>query len=616
MSLFHILTDKSKRQALKVAWSLVSSKDKRKASTLMGFMLFNSLLEMMASTIIPLLVWVIAFPEKLNRIPKLGPWISDVKVSYEDTFLLMVSATALSFFLLKNGFTVFMNYFQGKMLRAFQITLSRDLLEKYMQAPMSFLSGMSLAVLIRNINGESGRVIKEIVVTLLSLINDILLSLGLITLLFLAEPVASLMAFSMYSLISVVFMRGTQKRISVYAKDMIKSRKKRNKVVINAISFMREIKILNKANFFTRRFAKAQELEAKAFVQRTVMKVLPKSIFEITGITLILMIIIFLDSQSRPQEEQLVILVLFQVVSSRMRPIFTRISKGITMMQYALPSVRIIYDAMFNTPVENLEPTDERPLEVENGNISLQKVSFRYGPDKGKVQPKVLNDVSLDIALGKTNAFVGPSGSGKSTLTNLVLGLFEQEEGEILVNGRDIRTNMPAWRNSIAVVPQNIVVINDTMLNNICLGKYSEEEEERLNKILSICELDEVVEHLANGLKTNLGDGGNRLSGGQKQRLGIARALFSNRPILVFDEATSALDGALEQRLLSSLRTHYPDLTILAVAHRMASIAHADNIFVMEAGALVAQGTYSELLESSELFRDLNNQKDQTVTLE
>ena len=241
----------------------------------------------------------------------------------------------------------------------------------------------------------------------------------------------------------------------------------------------------------------------------------------------------------------------------------------------------------------DLEVNDGKALVSHvHGRIDLQSVSFRY---PGAVA-ETLHDIDLRIASGETVALVGPSGSGKSTLLNLVLGFERPTGGVVRFDGLDMEgLDMRSLRSSISVVPQEPVLFEGSIFENVTYGLKSVPES-RVKAALSDANALEIVESLPDGWHTRIGERGSRLSGGQRQRLAIARALIRNPSILILDEATSALDVESEQKVREALSRLMVGRTCLVVAHRLSTVRAAHRIVVLEAGRIVEQGTHDELV--------------------
>ncbi|EAW7216179.1 ABC transporter ATP-binding protein [Listeria monocytogenes] len=234
---------------------------------------------------------------------------------------------------------------------------------------------------------------------------------------------------------------------------------------------------------------------------------------------------------------------------------------------------------------------DAKPAEAFRGDIAYNQVSFEYSDGKN-----VLNHINLSIKAGETVAFVGPSGAGKTTICNLLPRFYDVSAGEITIDGENIkRFTLPSLRAQIGVVQQDVFLFSGTVRENIAYGKLDASDEE-IEHVVKLAHLSKVVEEMPDGLDTIIGERGVKLSGGQKQRLAIARMFLKNPPILILDEATSALDTETEQVIQASLEELAEGRTTLIIAHRLATIKHADRIIVVNETGIAENGTHDELL--------------------
>ena len=242
---------------------------------------------------------------------------------------------------------------------------------------------------------------------------------------------------------------------------------------------------------------------------------------------------------------------------------------------------------------------DNTPLKDFNTSINFNNVSFRYESED------VIKNLSLKIKKGETVALVGQSGSGKSTIANLISRFYDISEGEITVDGKNIKeVNLKSLRKLIGLVTQDSILFNDSIKNNLLIGKENATDQEII-QALKIANAWEFVKELPETIESNIGDSGNKLSGGQKQRLSIARAVLKNPPIMILDEATSALDSESESLVQIALDNVMKNKTSLVIAHRLSTIQKADNILVLDKGKVIESGKHKDLMDKGGVYTNL-----------
>lgn len=246
--------------------------------------------------------------------------------------------------------------------------------------------------------------------------------------------------------------------------------------------------------------------------------------------------------------------------------------------------------------------TGTKQIERAEGDIRFDHVSFTYD----ETETPALADVSFHVAPGKTLALVGRSGSGKSTISNLLSRFYTPQDGTIELDGTDIYDyQLKALRRQFALVSQHVTLFNDTIANNIAYGAHGEVSPERIREVAESAYVTEFTDNMPQGLETMVGENGVMLSGGQRQRIAIARALLRDAPILILDEATSALDTESERHIQSALKTLQQDRTSIVIAHRLSTIENADEILVLEDGAVIERGNHQQLLEHKGAYYQL-----------
>ncbi|EGR7966128.1 lipid A ABC transporter ATP-binding protein/permease MsbA [Vibrio vulnificus] len=291
--------------------------------------------------------------------------------------------------------------------------------------------------------------------------------------------------------------------------------------------------------------------------------------------------------------------VVFSAMFGLMRPL-KALTNVTSQFQRGMAAAQTLFVLVDLEPEKN---TGTHSVARAKGEVNVKDISFTY---EGAEKP-ALSHVSFDIPRGKTVALVGRSGSGKSTIANLFTRFYDVDSGEIQLDGVDIRDyELKNLRTQFALVSQNVHLFNDTIANNIAYAagnKYSREDIERAAELAHAMEF---ISKMENGLDTMVGENGASLSGGQRQRVAIARALLRDAPVLILDEATSALDTESERAIQSALDELQKNKTVLVIAHRLSTIEKADQILVIDDGAVVERGSHAELIEKDGAYAQLH----------
>ncbi len=272
-------------------------------------------------------------------------------------------------------------------------------------------------------------------------------------------------------------------------------------------------------------------------------------------------------------------------------------------IKQAVIDIEIMFSLLERKP-EIIDSPSARPLQVRAGTIRFENVSFAY-----EVARPILADLSFEIAAGRTVAIVGQSGAGKSTISRLLFRFYDVTGGRILIDDQDIRdVTQTSLRAAIGMVPQDTVLFNDTIRYNIRYGRWDASDPE-VEEAARQAQIDGFIRRVPKGYETEVGERGLKLSGGEKQRVAIARTILKGPPILLLDEATSALDSHTEKDIQDELDRVAENRTTLVIAHRLSTIINADEILVLDRGAIIERGTHRELLAHDGLYASMWNRQ-------
>ena len=276
-------------------------------------------------------------------------------------------------------------------------------------------------------------------------------------------------------------------------------------------------------------------------------------------------------------------------------------------IRQGLADIEAMFD-LLEVPSEVMDKPGSPPLIIRDATVRFENVSFHYD----SVRP-ILKGVTFEVPAGHNVAIVGPSGAGKSTISRLLFRFYDVTGGRITIDGQDIReVAQDSLRTAIGMVPQDTVLFNDTIAYNIHYGRPSASDEE-VRAAAAAAQIAEFIDGLPDGYDTEVGERGLKLSGGEKQRVAIARTILKGPPILVLDEATSALDSHTEREIQGALDRVAADRTTLAIAHRLSTVIHADQIIVLQDGQIIERGGHGDLLDQAGLYASMWNRQQEAA---
>jgi ATP-binding cassette subfamily B protein len=297
---------------------------------------------------------------------------------------------------------------------------------------------------------------------------------------------------------------------------------------------------------------------------------------------------------------------LLAVISYLTQIMFSVMMFSMVLMQYTRSRAcgHRIAEVLDTVPdIQNKPDAPVRVIAADHGSVEFKNVSFKY--TKSGTGAEVLKDITFSAAPGETVAIVGGTGSGKSSLVNLIPRFYDVNEGQVLVDGIDVRDyRIEDLRDGIGMVLQNNVLFSGTIRENISWGKADASDEEIITA-LKAAQAWDFVSEMPQGLDTYIQQGGTNVSGGQKQRLCIARAMLKHPAILILDDSTSAVDSDTEGRIRASFQTELADTTVFIIAQRISSVVTADKIIVLDEGTIESVGTHEELMKTSPIYQDI-----------
>jgi len=577
--------------------NILSREDFRYLIFLFFGMLISALIEMVGLGSIPLFIMIVVDINTLiEKFPNFFA-VDYIDNLSQNTLTIYGGLLLVAVFFFKNLYLTFFYFCQGKIIKNMRTNITNKVFNRYINANYSFHISNNPSVLTRSITSSVAGSVNTILSTL-NVTKEILVLIVIFVLLSLNEPLVSFSVFFCLIFITGVFLFLTRKELISRGGKIEEVRKDQLKTINHALGSIRETKILNREKYLTNIFKfQINEMEKHSFFMYFLSQT-PRLFLEfiaIFAIAIIAIIFVLIDLTS---EQILPIISLLAVCSIRLIPAFNLIISSLSTRRFATASLKIISNALKNTPIEKkfqknnaLKKNIKKNFFIDK--IILDNVTFVHENSN----TKILEQVSLEVKQGQSVGIIGKSGAGKSTLIDLILGLIKPVTGKIYIDSEELENNIQSWQKLIGYVPQDIYLLDDTIKNNIGFGLDSKDiNQENLLKSIKLAKLNDFINSLPEKENTIVGNRGVKVSGGQKQRIGLARALYNNPKVLVLDEATSSLDFENERKIMEEVYTASKDCTLFIITHRHTSVFNCDIVYLIDKGRIIDKGKYEDLL--------------------
>ncbi len=514
--------------------------------------------------------------------------------------LILMIVIVLSTFLLKNISGYFSNFFLAYLRNGILKDIRNELYHKTVELPIAYFTEKRKGDIIARISTDVNEIQNSLLAILELLVREPLTIIFTIIVMFTISIKLTIFVFVFIPISGLIISR-VGKSLKKHSKKVQDENGVFLSILDETLNGLKVIKSYNSENKFTTTF-KNSTTRLYQFANTLAHRSnLASPTSEFLGIVVIAVILLYggkmvlVDTILTPDE-----FITYMALAYNILTPAKAISKASYKVKAGNASADRVLEILQTTSSLKDNENAKQKIDFTSG-IEIKNINFKYQDEL------VLKNFSLSIEKGKTVALVGQSGSGKSTIANLVTRFYDINDGSIEIDGEDIRNlTKHSLRNLIGLVTQDSILFNDTVKNNIILGKENATNDEIIDA-LKIANAWEFVKDLPNGIETNIGDSGNKLSGGQKQRLSIARAVLKNPPIMVLDEATSALDTESERLVQDALENMMKNRTSIVIAHRLSTIQNADTIIVMQKGEIVEQGKHQELLDKNGVYNNLVN---------
>ncbi len=483
-------------------------------------------------------------------------------------------------YLLKTVFLIYLSWRQSKFIVNLSTYLSGEMYSGYLNQPYNFHLQHNSSQIGSYVVGEVG-LFSNVLLAIVNLVLEFTAIIGVTFVLFIVEPVGSLIIILFLIFFSFLFHRLTRTKLLIWGKTRQEYQVQLSKNLFQGLNGIKDILIHNNQNYFQAHFNYNLYQSAKNQIKVNTLNLIPRLYLEFLAVFCLAGLIIFLVVSGKSVDNLIPTLGVFVASAFRTIPSANRIIASSQQIRYGQPSVGLIFNEINFLKENHLNLNNDNGMILFNEKIKVKNILFKY---EGQAK-YVLNNISFELSKGDSLGIIGTSGSGKSTLVDLILGLLKPYSGVILVDDINISNNLFSWQKKIGYVPQVIYLTDDTLLRNIAFG--IEDEKIDFNAVMRAIEaaqLTEFVSKLDCGLSTEVGERGVRLSGGQRQRIGIARALYNDPELLVLDEATSALDVNTETEVMQAIDNLKRVKTMIIVSHRLSTLKNCDMIIRLDEG--------------------------------
>lgn len=497
------------------------------------------------------------------------------------TMALLVGLMAI--YVIKNLYILLLTYKQNSFITQNRNKMISRVMAEFLNRPYEKYLGADIPTVFRITDSDIPQTFS-LILAMLHLASEVVVSFLIFLVLLWQDVVMTLFIIAIFAVMTLFIIKVLKPKLNKIGAKNQEIQSRIAKWRIQATYGLKDVKVLNREEFFVRNYFETGKVGADVARNYAVLNNLPRLMIETVFIVSILSFIAVYINGGGDVASIMTTIAAFGVAAIRVLPSVNRINTYITEIAYTEPSLNFVYenlqegmktDAML---AERRANSQVEKLKLEN-QIELAHISFHY-PDSDKY---IFKDAHMVVPKGKSVGIIGASGAGKSTIVDVLLGLLHAQEGEITCDGVNIFKNYESWLAQVGYIPQSIYLIDESIRDNIAFGTDRDKiSDERIWEVLEEAQLKEFVGELPEGLDTTIGDRGVRLSGGQRQRIGIARALYNDPEILVFDEATSALDNDTEAAVMEAVNSFHGKKTMIIIAHRLNTIEKCDIIYKVE----------------------------------
>ena len=528
---------------------------------------------------------LLAYIQKYDFLQKICNFFHIQNVS-QITIALLFALMAV--YVIKNLYILLLTYKQNAFIDQNRNRMISRVMAEFLNRPYEQYLGADIPTVFRITDNDIPHAFS-LMLSLIQLASEVVVSGLIFVMMLILDAEMTLFVIVLFGVLTLLIIKVFKPRLNKIGSKNQSIQSRIAKWRIQAIYGLKDVKVLNREEFFVRNYYESGKVGANVATTYAVLNNMPRLLIETVFIVGMLGFLMLFIKGGGDMSLMVSTVSAFGVAAMRVLPSVNRINTYITQISYTQPSLDFVYqnlqegrktDAML---AERKAKAQKEKLRLEH-QIELNHISFHY-PDSDK---DIFTDAHMVVPKGKSVGIIGTSGAGKSTVVDILLGLLHAQEGELTCDGVDIFRNYESWLAQVGYIPQSIYLVDESIRDNIAFGIDKDKiNEKRIWEVLAEAQLKEFVEELPEGLDTTIGDRGVRLSGGQRQRIGIARALYHDPEILVFDEATSALDNDTEAAVMDAVNSFHGKKTMIIIAHRLNTIEKCDIVYKVEDRKLV-----------------------------
>lgn len=575
---------------------LTSVLDKKQKRTMLGLgvmIFFGGLLETLGvSAMIPVVTAIVS-PDKMAEVINKFEFLSNIcktlniDVTKGNGVTIALIVLLIVIYILKNLYLLLLARKQATFIAHTRNVMISRVLREFLNRPYEDYLGTDIPTIFRITDSDIPQMIS-LMLAMLNLATEAVVSFLIFVLLLFQDVKLTLFIIAVFGILTLIVAKVIKPRLNRIGTTNQSVQSRIAKWRIEAIYGLKDVKVLNREDFFIRNYYETGYDGANIARDYAVLNNLPRLMIEAVFIVAMLVYVAIYISGNGDVEAMLTTMTTFAVAAVRVLPSVNRVNTYLTEIAYTEPSLNYVYENLqdgmkLDTPMRAVSKKEiSEPLKLKD-RIELKDIVYHY-PGSEQL---IFNHANMTVLRGQSVGIMGASGAGKSTVVDILLGLLRAQEGTITCDGTDIFKNYESWLAQIGYIPQTIYLVDESIRDNIAFGIDADRvDENRIWEVLKEAQLDEFIKSLPEGLDTTIGERGVRLSGGQRQRIGIARALYNNPDILVFDEATSALDNETEAAVMEAVDAFRGRKTMVIIAHRLNTIEKCDVIYKVEDGQL------------------------------